>query len=382
MNLAWSYVPFVELFEWCQKSNIGSRESIENGQYKLFIASATEIKRYHSFLENVERLVFGTGGNPCIHYVNEAFSYTNHTECAKAKSDEVFVKFYYYYFQRNKYKDLQGTFVGGGIKNSSKKKIGSLLVPLLGFHEQNRIVSRIEELFSELDNGIATLKKIKQQLAVYRQAVLKEAFEGDYPKIALKEISIVISGHAFKSKRYTANGQYVVVKIGNIKHFKFDFSRNLTKTNEIDGNILNKYLLRRGDCLITLTGSRGKRDYGYVSMITDENNYLLNQRVAALRFDLSKVFPQFYQYYLSSYDYRNQFFSYETGNVGQGNVGIKALTNPLVVYPTLEQQKQIVSEFEYRLSVCDSIEKAVDTALQQAEAMRQSILKKAFEGEL
>ena len=141
MNLAWSYVPFAELFEWCQKSNIGSRESIENGQYKLFIASATEIKRYHSFLENGERLVFGTGGNPCIHYVNEAFSYTNHTECAKAKSDEVFVKFYYYYFQRNKYKDLQGTFVGGGIKNSSKKKIGSLLVPLLGFHEQNRILS-------------------------------------------------------------------------------------------------------------------------------------------------------------------------------------------------------------------------------------------------
>ena len=36
MNLAWSYVPFAELFEWCQKSNIGSRESIENGQYKLF----------------------------------------------------------------------------------------------------------------------------------------------------------------------------------------------------------------------------------------------------------------------------------------------------------------------------------------------------------
>ena len=41
-----------------------------------------------------------------------------------------------------------------------------------------------------------------------------------------------------------------------------------------------------------------------------------------------------------------------------------------------------VSLIKERLSVCDSIEKTVDAALQQAEAMRQSILKKAFEGDL
>ena len=133
MNKQWKYVPFSEIFGWCPKSNIGSREGLEKGLYKLFIASATEIKRYDSFLEDGERLVFGTGGNPCIHYANEAFAYTNHTECAKAKNKNIFVKFYYYYFQKNKYADLQSTFVGGGIKNSSKKKIGALLVPILSF---------------------------------------------------------------------------------------------------------------------------------------------------------------------------------------------------------------------------------------------------------
>lgn len=177
--------------------------------------------------------------------------------------------------------------------------------PLL---EQERIVARIEELFSELDKAVETLKTTKQQLSVYRQAVLKEAFEGDYPKTPLKNISKAMSGYAFKSKKYIADGQYVVVKIGNVKQFKFDFSRDLTKTNEIDGDILKKYLLKKGDCLITLTGSRGKRDYGFVSMITNQNNYLLNQRVAALRFNLDKALPEFYQYYLSSFDYRNQFF--------------------------------------------------------------------------
>lgn len=382
MNKQWKYVPFSEIFEWCPKSNIGSREGLEKGLYKLFIASATEIKRYDSFLEDGERLVFGTGGNPCIHYANEAFAYTNHTECAKAKNKNIFVKFYYYYFQKNKYADLQSTFVGGGIKNSSKKKIGALLVPILSFDEQKRIVAKIEELFSELDNGVETLKKTKQQLAVYRQAVLKEAFEGTYPKVQLKKISKTLSGYAFKSKHYTDSGSHVVVKIGNVKQFNFDFSRDLTKTDEIEGDILDKYLLKCGDLLITLTGTRGKRDYGYVAMLTDQTNFLLNQRVAALRFDTQKALPEFYQYYLSSFDYRNQFFSYETGNVGQGNVGIKALSEPLVVCPTIEQQKAIIEDIENRLSVCDSIEQTVNTALQQAEAMRQSILKKAFEGEL
>ena len=260
------------------------------------------------------------------------------------------------------------------IQQYSKIKVKIPPIP-----EQEKIVAKIEELFSELDNGVETLKKTKQQLAVYRQAVLKEAFAGDYPKKPLKDISIALSGYAFKSKKYTPDGRYIVVKIGNVKQFKFDFSRDLTRTNEVEGDILQKYLLKKGDCLITLTGSRGKRDYGFVSMITDQEHYLLNQRVAALRFNLTKALPEFYQYYLSSFDYRNQFFSYETGNVGQGNVGIKALTDPIVVCPTLDDQKRIVLEIEARMSACDNIEKTVDIALQQAEAMRQSILKKAFE---
>ena len=255
-------------------------------------------------------------------------------------------------------------------------------LPVPPLPEQERIVARIEELFSQLDAGVETLKKTKAQLAVYRQAVLKEAFEGDYPRKQLKEFSKAIRGFAFKSSRYSPDGNYVVVKIGNVKERHFDFSRDLTKTLEADDSILEKYLLRRGDCLITLTGSRGKRDYGFVAMVGNQNNYLLNQRVAALRFDQSVALPEFFQYYLASPSYRDMFFGYETGNVGQGNVGIKALLDPYVILPDIDTQKRIVEDVEDRLSVCDSIEQTVDIALQQAEAMRQSILKDAFEGRL
>jgi len=279
-------------------------------------------------------------------------------------------------------KTIQDMGSGTTFKEISAKKFGAVQVTIPPLVEQEHIISRIEELFSQLDASVAELKTAKERLKVYRQAVLKEAFEGDYPQVQLKEISTAISGYAFKSKLYTSDGKYIVVKIGNVKERHFEFSRDLTRTNEADETILDKYLLQRGDCLITLTGSRGKRDYGFVTMIKDQTNYLLNQRVAAIRFNRKEAIPEFFQYYLASPSYRSAFFRYETGNVGQGNVGIKALTEPIVILPNIEQQWRIVEEIESRLSVCDSIEKTVDTALQQAEALRQSILKKAFEGEM
>ena len=201
-----------------------------------------------------------------------------------------FLLFFFKYFEAQ----LQQQGTGTTFKAITQDVIKNLEVPIPPLTEQQRIVARTEELFSQLDSGVETLRKTKQQLAVYRQAVLKEAFEGNYPDKPLSEISKAISGYAFKSKRYSPDGKYTVVKIGNVKPFHFDFSRDLTRTDEADDAILNRCLLQYGDCLITLTGTRGKRDYGFIAMITDEENFLLNQRVAALRFDTRIANPRFY----------------------------------------------------------------------------------------
>ena len=68
--------------------------------------------------------------------------------------------------------------------------------------------------------------------------------------------------------------------------------------------------------------------------------------------------------------------------LSQAAFGIKKARNLSIKICPLSTQKEIIRILEEKMSVCDSIEKTVDTALQQAEALRQSILKKAFEGGL
>ncbi|MDY6895122.1 MAG: restriction endonuclease subunit S, partial [Thermotogota bacterium] len=83
-----------------------------------------------------------------------------------------------FYCIYNLKRQIEKDAYGGAQPNISSTKIENLEIPLPPLSEQHRIVAKIEELFSELDNGIEQLKKAKQQIKTYRQAVLKAAFEG------------------------------------------------------------------------------------------------------------------------------------------------------------------------------------------------------------
>ncbi len=261
--------------------------------------------------------------------------------------------------------------------------------------EQHRIVAKIEELFSSLDKGIESLKTAQAQLKVYRQAVLKWAFEGkltnpnvkegELPKgwkeKKVSEVADTFGGFAFKSTEFLEDGKYQVLRMGNIRPGIIRYNESPVFFNELSEQMRNKALLKIDDVIITQTGTKGKRDYGFTVLI-NKSNLLLNQRIAAIRSN-EKSLPKYLLYYTWTDTFKNQYFANETGNVGQGNVGMKAVTDTLIlVPPTLSEQQLIVSEIESRLSVCDKIEESITQSLLQAEALRQSILKKAFEGKL
>ena len=259
-----------------------------------------------------------------------------------------------------------------GMPSLAKSDLLKIEMPVPPLPEQERIVARIEELFSQLDTGVETLKKTKAQLAVYRQAVLKEAFKKVSSHVTLGSISESRLGKMLDKEKNVGEPRLYLRNI-NVRWFNFDLNDVLEM--RIEENELDKYSLRKGDLVICEGGEPGR------CAVWDRDDAICYQKALhRVRFTDGSN-PEFYMYYLWYAAQTGQLKSLFTGT------GIKHLTGQSLVkvsVPTADiaTQNSIVSEIESRLSVCDSIEQTVDAALQQAEAMRQSILKDAFERKL
>jgi len=265
--------------------------------------------------------------------------------------------------------------------------------PIPPLNEQKRIIDKIEELITDLDKGIEYLETTQKQIKVYRQAVLQWAFEGKltnkefngelpdgWESKKISQVADTFGGYAFKSGEFESQGKFQVIRMGNVRPGILRLDESPVFISKIDEKALSKAILKVNDVIVTQTGTKGKRDYGFTALIS-KGNLLLNQRIAAMRCNADCI-PKFLLYYTWTNKFKNQFFANETGNVGQGNVGMKAVTDTIIWIPKPAEQNKVVSEIESRLSVCDKIEESLEITLQQAEALRLSIIKKSFEGKL
>ena len=255
--------------------------------------------------------------------------------------------------------------------------IKELRIPVPTIPEQERIVARIEELFSQLDAGVETLKKTKAQLAVYRQAVLKEAFSCCAEKKPIREMSsIVTSGSRGWAKYYCDNGAKFI-RIGNLTRNKIyidlDDIQHVQLPDKAEGT---RTKLAPNDVLVSITA-----DLGSIGLVPNGiGEAYVNQHIAMIRFN-NQMQGEFYAWYLRS-EYGQQDLLRNKRGGGKLGLGLDDIRDSRVPVVSNETAESILSIIECRLSVCDSIEHKVDLALQQAEAMRQSILKDAFEGKL
>lgn len=376
MDNTWKYVPFSDLFDWAGKSSIKSGEGISNGKYKLFVCSDTEVKSFNEYLEDIPSLVFGTGGKASCHIVNEPFAYSTDCAVAQAKNEDIFLKFYYYYFRMNRLGILQATFTGSGLQHTSKRKIDRILVPIIPRTEQERIVSRIEEMFSQLDAGVETLKKTKAQLAGYRQAVLKEAFEGQkFEERNIEYLCDKIVDCPHSTPQWEDNG-YLCLRTTNFKRGYLDLSEKNYVTRETFDLRNTRLTPTPGDVLYSREGAI----LGIACIIPEDTYVCLGQRMMLLRTG-KNLNNKFLMYYLNSPRVTNYVASI-TGGSASPHVNVGDIKSFMIPCPEIYIQEKIVKEIESKISTCDSIEQTVNTSLQQAEAMRQSILKNAFEGRL
>ena len=285
---------------------------------------------------------------------------------------------YLYYFLQGKYALLNTKKKGTGTPHLDANILNQQKLVVPSLEEQKRIVAKIEELFSELDNGVETLQKTKQQLAVYRQAVLKEAFDFETDTVEIssivEDIRIGPFGTALHKEDYIDGGIPVI----NPQHIKQNAIIPSSKTtiSEAKASELASYRLKANDIIM---GRRG--EMGRTAAITEkESGWICG--TGSIRFRLKSEFDaEFYAQILSSPSVVHYLEENATGTTMK-NLNEEIVKHIPVPKITRQQQIDINSTLEATLSVCDSIEKTVDIALQQAEAMRQSILKKAFEGRL
>jgi type I restriction enzyme S subunit len=344
---------------------------------------------------------------------------------------------FYFLVQRSYRKDAQGNMTG----SAGQLRVSTIFfrdsrIPLPPLREQHRIVAKIEELFGELDKGVEALKTAQQQLKVYRQAVLKWAFEGklteewrkqqkNLPAASqlLEQIKTEKEKHAHttekKLKPIAPLTQLELSELPSLPHgwcwtrlgdlanlitkgaspkwqgfnYVSDVSQLLFITSEnVRQCYLNisepKYLeiafssiqkrseLKFGDILFNIVGA----SIGRAAIFNLGVKANINQAVCLIR--LSEIVLNFYLVnYLNSVQLK-KYYENRVVDVARANLSLDDVSKFPIPFCTIQEQNQIVQEIETRLSVADKLEGTITQSLQQAEALRQSILKKAFAGKL
>lgn len=365
----------------------------------------------------------------------------------------VIAKYVYYYvssqaFRREAEHNMSGAV---GQRRVTTPFLSACEVPLPPTNEQHRIVAKIEELFSELDKGIENLKTAQAQLKVYRQALLKHAFEGkltaqwraenrdklESAEALLKRIqaeraqrfqqqlaeweaagkqgskpkapktlepltaeelaelpelpegwgwtrlgntNVDISdgpfGSNLKSSDYVASGVQVI-RLENIGSLEFIESKKSFVT-EAKYELLKNHTVSSGDIIFSSFITENVR----VALLPSSIKRAINKAdcfCIRLHGDtLNKVFAVLF---LST---RHVFKQLEAQIHGVGRPRINTTQLKEVAIPVcgIQEQQAIIAQVEARLSEADQLDQTITTSLQQAEALRQSILKKAFSGQL
>ena len=313
---------------------------------------------------------------------------TNQAVCGIFKNDKVDLKYLYYYLLFSR-PNLVKQGQGGAQPNISQTILKKLMVPYpVDLGEQQRIVARIEELFSQLDDAEATLQKTKAQLALYRQAVLKEAFDGrltgSAPEASARlgdYIETPRYGTSKKCNYECESDRSAVYRIPNINYTTGRISHNDIKYAQFSTNELNGILLQQGDILI-IRSNGSVSLVGRAAMVCNTDTagtfagYLMRLRIM----DTGKLLPKYLLLYLGSHQARIYIENKAKSTSGVHNINSTEISD--LRFPLYDKvtQYEIIEAVESRLSVCDNIEQTVDLAFQRAEAMRQSILKNVFEG--
>jgi type I restriction enzyme S subunit len=451
----WKWVTLNDIANIKYGKNLAIKSLLENGKHPVFGANGI-IGYYNVYHYETEQVLISCRGaySGTINYSPPKCFITNNSLVLDIINRDTYKKYLYYSLQSiDKTKLVTGT----AQPQVTVQNASHLLVPLPPLPEQHRIVEKIEELFSELDNGVASLKKALEQLKTYRQAVLKWAFEGKLTEkwrnthqdsledgdTLLEQIKAERKRHYQQQledwkqalKEWENNGKEtkkptkpqqpkdlppltkeelgnlpslpngwmwtnfcnVTYKIGDIDHKMprdypngypylstgnlqqdgiIDFENAKTISPEDFDRLSLKIQPQRGDIIFPRYGTIGRN-----FLVNFDKKFLVSYSCAIIK-NITKIMNEKFVFYYSLSPYIKKEIKRYVKETTQANIGIASIES--FVFPLCSEleQTQIVQEIESRLSVCDQLEATLTENLNKAEALRQSILKRAFEGKL
>ncbi|MDD5177542.1 MAG: restriction endonuclease subunit S [Sterolibacterium sp.] len=360
-------------------------------------------------------------------------------------------KFVYYYvssqgFRREAEHNMSGAV---GQRRVTTPYLTGCEVPFPPTNEQHRIVAKIEELFSELDKGIENLKTARAQLKVYRQALLKHAFEGrltarwreenpdkletadallkriqqeraqhyqqqladwqasggskpkapkPLPPLTAEELAelpelpqgwvwtrlgnanVEVSdgpfGSNLKSSDYVDSGVRVI-RLENIGALEFIEEKESYVTEE-KYELLKKHTVSSGDIIFSSFITENVR----VALLPPSIQKAINKADCfCVRFSGETISNVFVVMFLSTRHVYKQLEALIHG-VGRPRINTTQLKDVVIPVCSAVEQQVMIAEIESRLSAVNQLDQTITASLQQAESLRQSILKKAFSGQL
>lgn len=331
-----------------------------------------------SFLTDGEYILLGEDGAPFLNpYAEKAYIIygktwvNNHAHILRSKTNNEFLCYYLNYFNYKNY-------VSGTTRlKLTQAQMRKIPIPNVPSDEQSRIVASIEELFSELDKAVDTLKTTKEQLEVYRQTILVDAFRAatnsTYLKVGCVCAKIVDCPHS--TPKWEKSGK-LCLRTTNFKRGYLDLQSPNYVSEETFHDRNRRIIPQPGDVLYSREGSV----LGIACTIPSNVYPCLGQRMMLLRSG-EKLNNRYLMHYLNSPMVTNHVIATK-GGTGSPHINVGDIKEFKIPIPSLEEQSNIVRQIEEQLSSCDNVEKTVDAILAQADAMRQSILKQAFEGTL
>jgi type I restriction enzyme S subunit len=311
--------------------------------------------------------------------------------------------------------DRMKTGINDSGLNLTHDRFATLKLPLAPINEQRRIVTKIDELLSELDKGIEALASASEQLKACRQSVLKHAFEGKLTSrpnnVTGKFQGGIASLVSLSSNeqdeenlaplpstwRYVRLGQltnpkrpitYGVIKLGadvtngiptlrssDVRRLHMD----LDSVKRISPEIAAQYrrtFLEGGEVLVTVRGTLG----GVAIVPNSLSGWNISREVAMIA--PSEAFDPMYLQYLLASPQIETWFKARVRGVAYTGINLETLRETPVILCSKGEQKKIAQEVAARMSVIDATELEIQQQLAKETVLRQSILKQAFSGQL